>query len=629
VADYKDSRVLAYNLDSGNNLVDHTPDYVLGQSNFSHSDQLTTQSGMDHPAGLFYDNSDNRLFVGDTNNNRILVFDLSSGITNGMNANNVLGQPNFTSSAHNSTQDGLNNPLGGMAYDLGTHRFYVGDSRNHRVLVYDLSGGITNGMDASFVIGQPDFTTVNPATSQNGLDFPYGMAIDTVHHRLFVAEWGNAGRVMVYDTNNLANGMNASNVLGEADFTSSNSASNTGDTPDAKSFGPAGLSYDPVHQKLFVEDANAYRILVFDVSAITNNQDAVGVLGEADFTSESYAETSATAMDDPEGFSDYYDTGNNRLYVSDAGNARVLVFDFARITTGPLGSASVGSSYNQPIVVTGDQGTKAFAITAGSLPAGLTLNATSGVISGTPTTLGVSSFTLAVTDDNGIVGSYTDSKNYSLTIASPSATPTPTPIPTPTPQQQPAGADKTTGGANPTVDSATTPDSTSPDQTITLNSFTDFSSDAGRTIDNLKVGDILRFCLNIAGTCDPSSPDYHSITVKNIDLAAGTVTLTFASTPTDYIFHLSVLQAVDVDHDGINDISGTLTGLTATTASFNFKNLVKTSANIDSPPSVAKTPVNSTPMNSTSLWWLGGVVAGLVIVVGAVVWRQRVRRNSE
>jgi hypothetical protein len=67
--------------------------------------------------------------------------------------------------------------------------------------------------------------------------------------------------------------------------------------------------------------------------------------------------------------------------------------------------------YAETIVASGGTAPYTFAITAGSLPAGLSL-ASNGTLSGTPTAAGTSSFTVTVTDDVG----YDYSQAYSLTI---------------------------------------------------------------------------------------------------------------------------------------------------------------------------------------------------------------------
>jgi Putative Ig domain len=62
------------------------------------------------------------------------------------------------------------------------------------------------------------------------------------------------------------------------------------------------------------------------------------------------------------------------------------------ITTSALPAATVGKPYSATLQSSGGAGTGSWSVSVGSLPAGLTLNATSGVISGTPKTAGQSGF---------------------------------------------------------------------------------------------------------------------------------------------------------------------------------------------------------------------------------------------
>ncbi|HEY3670644.1 MAG TPA: putative Ig domain-containing protein [Acidimicrobiia bacterium] len=70
-------------------------------------------------------------------------------------------------------------------------------------------------------------------------------------------------------------------------------------------------------------------------------------------------------------------------------------------------SGEVGFGYSQQPALTGGTGPFAWSISAGSLPAGVTLNATTGLVSGSPTTAGSSSFTVAATDSFAQVASRT------------------------------------------------------------------------------------------------------------------------------------------------------------------------------------------------------------------------------
>ena len=77
-------------------------------------------------------------------------------------------------------------------------------------------------------------------------------------------------------------------------------------------------------------------------------------------------------------------------------------------------SETVGSTYSHSFTATGGTGAKSFAVTAGALPAGLTL-AADGTLSGTPSAIGTSNFTVTVSDSATPV--VTDSNAYSITIA--------------------------------------------------------------------------------------------------------------------------------------------------------------------------------------------------------------------
>jgi hypothetical protein len=68
------------------------------------------------------------------------------------------------------------------------------------------------------------------------------------------------------------------------------------------------------------------------------------------------------------------------------------------ITTTALANARVGTAYNQRVVASGGVPPYSFAITGGSLPSQLSLNAGNGRITGTPDTLETQAFEVTVTD---------------------------------------------------------------------------------------------------------------------------------------------------------------------------------------------------------------------------------------
>lgn len=90
------------------------------------------------------------------------------------------------------------------------------------------------------------------------------------------------------------------------------------------------------------------------------------------------------------------------------------------ITTASLPGGSVSTSYSATVNASGGVQPYAWSITSGSLPAGLSINFGTGVISGTPTVTGTSNFTVTVADDESPVAKA--HANLSITIASASCT---------------------------------------------------------------------------------------------------------------------------------------------------------------------------------------------------------------
>jgi hypothetical protein len=81
-------------------------------------------------------------------------------------------------------------------------------------------------------------------------------------------------------------------------------------------------------------------------------------------------------------------------------------------TTSPLPDGTVGTAYSDTLTSSGGTAPVTWAVTTGTLPAPLTLNSTTGAISGTPTTAGSSTFTVTATDHLG----QTASQSLSITI---------------------------------------------------------------------------------------------------------------------------------------------------------------------------------------------------------------------
>ena len=101
--------------------------------------------------------------------------------------------------------------------------------------------------------------------------------------------------------------------------------------------------------------------------------------------------------------------------------------DCATITlsAGPLPDGTTGVAYSQTVTASGSTGTYTYSVSAGSLPTGLTLNTSTGEISGTPSATGTFNFSIEALDTYGCTGS----DDYSITINCDSVSVTPATLP--------------------------------------------------------------------------------------------------------------------------------------------------------------------------------------------------------
>jgi len=329
VSDNGNARVLVYNLNADNSIPaspGHTASYVLGQPDFTHNTFGHSATVMGGPFGLAFDAVNNRLFVADESNNRVLVYNTST-ITNGMAASYALGEPDLSTGSGGTTQ-ALININYGVAFDATNERLFVSEVGNNRVTVFNVATGtIATGENASYELGQPSgtaFTSSTPATTQSRMSSPYGVAYDAANNRLFVGEQNNE-RVTVFNVapGTIANGENASYELGQPSgtaFTSSTAATTQAGLND-----PNQVEYDATNSRLFVAQKTASRVTVFNVTpgTIANGENASSVLGQPDFTTGGGTTTQAGLSGD-RGLA--YDAVNNRLFVGDWLNNRVMEF---------------------------------------------------------------------------------------------------------------------------------------------------------------------------------------------------------------------------------------------------------------------------------------------------------------
>ena len=219
VADTENSRVLRFSgaSQSGNQAV---PDRVYGQAGFATKDPNTTQSGMNLPTGVWVDASD-RLWVADSFNHRVLRFDQITNKPSGASANGVLGQTGFTTSMTGNGQTHFIFPTGLAVSPSGA--LFVADSSNNRVLRFDNAAGLGNGVAASVVLGQQNFTSTGIGLSASAVNLPYGLTI-TPDDSLWVCEYANSRLIRFDKASTKPSGAAASGVIGQPNFTTNTSS---------------------------------------------------------------------------------------------------------------------------------------------------------------------------------------------------------------------------------------------------------------------------------------------------------------------------------------------------------------------------------------------------------------------
>ena len=340
------------------------PAVVLGQSNFATTDSsdLPEVPGLNNPSAVHSDGV--RLAVADTNNNRVLLWQ-SIPTANGTPPDVVVGQPDFTSNMPGTSAMRMRGPQGVW---LAGGRLFVADTQNSRILIWN-SIPTSNGQTPDIVVGQPDFDTRHQADLTQGQYDPDAqrlldpVSVTVSQGRLFVADLG-FNRVLIYNSVPTQNHVAADVVIGQPDFTSGlpNNAEalcqalgpldddgrlTENETPRTDEFltvslPPVRAEIDPdvprypkrcertlnfprfalvVGQTLFVSDAGNDRIMVYDQVPATNGVAADSVIGQSDFIQLTESESPGNVRS-PSSMA--YDGQN--LYVADPFTRRVLVF---------------------------------------------------------------------------------------------------------------------------------------------------------------------------------------------------------------------------------------------------------------------------------------------------------------
>ncbi len=194
-------------------------DLVLFQPDFDTRVSGSSARRVFIPSGIAIDPTTNKLFVVDSGNNRILRLPSVASITSNSGAEAVFGQTNFATSSNGLSQTQLSSP-GGITVDR-FGRLWVADTGNNRVLMWEAASFRSTGALADAVFGQSTFGTNVASTAATGMNGPHAVLVDG-DDRLWVSEVNNHRILRFDEISTKFNGTAANGVLGQSLFTTNN-----------------------------------------------------------------------------------------------------------------------------------------------------------------------------------------------------------------------------------------------------------------------------------------------------------------------------------------------------------------------------------------------------------------------
>lgn len=454
-----------------------------------------------------------------------------------------------------------------VAVDTGTGSIYVTRYYGASVVVID---GVTN--------------TVTDSISVDS--YPSGVAVDATVHRAYVTSVGEH-TLTVIDTR--------SNAI-------------------ITVIPSMGIASD-----LSAVDESTHTVFV-------NSSEGGGMTSVIDGVSNVVAQTVA-AGSQPMGVA--VNPTTHKAYVASQNDASLKVLSTVvapTITTSSLPAGTVDTAYSQTVEASGTTPVS-FAVSAGSLPSGLTLDSDTGVVSGTPTAVGSQTFTITATNVGG-----TDSKEYTLAVAAAAV------APSITLSSLPAG---TVGSAYSQTVTAT---GTTPilfevsygslPAGLTLDSATGVISgtptavgSATFTITATNAGGIDSKAFSVAVAAGAVAPS-----VTTDALAAGTVGAEYSQTVTatgtaPFTFEVSAGSLPDGLE--LDSATGVISGTPTTAGSVTFTISVTNSGGVDSQEytiAIAGSSDLATTGFDVLPWGIGGVLA--LLVGAALILVAKYRRNQ-
>jgi YVTN family beta-propeller protein len=245
---------------------------------------------LDRPGGVGFDSSTGRLFVADTANQRVQIFDSKSfAYVATIGTTGSIGS------------DAVHFDLPGSAsVNPATHQLYVADTGNSRVQIFD-----TGTLALAATLG----TSGAAGSDTAHLNQPGDAELDPTTNHILVADTGNQ-RIQVFDTASFA-------YVTTLGVTGSAGSDNTHFSQ------PVTASFDPAANLVLVADAGANdRVQVFDAMTYTYVL-TLGTVGSGGPANTQFASPQGIATD----------PAHRRIFIGDGANDRVQVFATAPTVT--------------------------------------------------------------------------------------------------------------------------------------------------------------------------------------------------------------------------------------------------------------------------------------------------------
>jgi len=274
----------------------------------------TTEGKFKSPSGLAFDRGNDLLYVADTDNDRIQIFDVDGNCSGSDEvANDVCFVDEFGTSGNGEGE--FDSPTA-MVLDTGSDLLYIVDSGNDRIQIIDVDGNCGSDELADDVCFVDEFGT--KGNDEGEFDSPSGIALDTSTNYLYVADTKN-NRIQIFDVDGNCSGSDevANDVCFVDEFGGSGNGKGEFDLP-------SGLALHTDNDMLYVADTDNNQIQIIDVDGNCSGNielaDDICFVDEFGGSGDDDGE-----FNNPSGLT--LDVSNDILYVADTDNERIQIID--------------------------------------------------------------------------------------------------------------------------------------------------------------------------------------------------------------------------------------------------------------------------------------------------------------